>query len=223
MFGAVEVTRVEYPYMMDLNSLSPELATEAEKSLLTNVMLPEGRKFRPSSSVNRGDFADAFVRGGLVPQYLASSAMYSDVRDVSSRNSVESIQSNPTGALVADAATGGRFHPNSNTTKLIAAIAYVKAAGLESQTASTGLPFTMSDAASIPAQWRGYVAVALQRGFIRLDGNSFNASRSITRIELAQALNASDRTIGFLGDLLWLSHSAGFCSVFSLPADLFQS
>jgi hypothetical protein len=38
--------------------------------------------------------------------------------------------------------------------------------------------------------WRGYVAVALQRGFISLDGNAFNPSRNVTRVELATSLNA---------------------------------
>lgn len=189
VFGAVEVTEVEYPTMMDLGTMSPELIAHAEKSLLSNVMLPEGRKFRPGSSVTRADFADALVRGGFVPQYLASTAMFTDVRDLYSRNSIESVQSNPSGALIADAAAGGRFYPNNTTSKLVAAIAYVRAAGLESQVGSEVLSPTITDAASIPAAYRGYVALALQKGFIKLDGSAFNPSRSITRIELAQALN----------------------------------
>jgi hypothetical protein len=103
---------------------------------------------------------------------------------------VESAQANPGGSLIIDASAGGKFYPNNSTTKLVAAIAYVKAAQLDSLASSTSLPLTISDASLIPSQWRGYVAVALQRGFIRLDGNAFNASRPITRIELAQALNA---------------------------------
>lgn len=190
VFGALEITQVEYPTMMDLGTLTPELAVEAQQSVLTSVMMPEGRKFRPASSVSRAEFADALVRAGSVPQYYAASPMFTDVRDKYSRSAIESLQSNPGGVLIADATAGGRFYPNNATTKLIAAIAYVKAAGLESLTSSTALPLTMTDASSIPSAWRGYVAVALQRGFIRLDGNVFNASRPITRIELAQALNA---------------------------------
>jgi len=190
VFGAVELTQVEYPTMLDLDTLSPELAAEAEKSLLSCVMLPEGRMFRPASNVTRAEFADALLRGGFVPQFVASNAMYTDVRDIYSRNAIESLQANPSGALIVDAVAGGRFYPNSSTTKLTAAIAYVKAAGLESLTTSAPLPVNIVDASSIPSAYRGYVAVALQRGLIRLDGNAFNASRSITRIELAQALNA---------------------------------
>ncbi|PYS98298.1 MAG: hypothetical protein DMF63_16730 [Acidobacteria bacterium] len=189
VFGAVELTQVEYPTMTDLDTLSPALAAEAEKSLLSSVMLPEGRKFRPSSSVSRAEFADAIVRGGFVTQYIFSSPMYSDVRDIYSRNAIESLQANAGGALIVDAVSGGKFYPNNSATRLVAAIAYVKAAGLESQASTATLSVSVADAASIPAALRGHVAVALQRGFISLDGNSFNPSRAITRIELAQALN----------------------------------
>ena len=190
VFGAVEVTQVEYPLMMDLGTLSPPLAAEAEKSLLSSVMMPEGRKFRPATNVTRSEFAEAMVRAGFVPQYVSANAMYTDVRDIYTRSVVESVQSNPTGALLVDSPAGGHFQPHSNISKLVAAIAYIKAAGLESQAANTTLPLTVTDAASIPAAYRGYVAVALQRGFIKLDGTAFNQSRAITRIELAQALNA---------------------------------
>jgi hypothetical protein len=152
-------------------------------------MMPEGRKFRPGSTVTREEFADALVRGGFVPQYLASAPMFTDVRDIYSRGVVESVQANPGGPLIVDAIAGGRFYPHSNVSKLVAAIAYVKAAGLESDAATASLPLNVSDAHTIPAQWRGYVAVALQRGFIKLDGSAFNPSRTVTRIELAQALN----------------------------------
>ncbi len=189
VFGAVEVTQVEYPTMMDLDSLAPDLVAHAEKSLLSSVMLPDGRKFRPGSVVSRSDFAESLVRAGFVPQYLSGSAMYTDVRDMYFRNAVESVQNNPSGAIFVDATAGGRFYPHSSTTKLAAAIAYVKAARLDSLTSSTDLPLTIADASAIPAQWRGYVAVALQRGFVKLDGNAFNPSRSVTRIELAQSLN----------------------------------
>jgi hypothetical protein len=152
-------------------------------------MLPEGRKFRPNGAVSRRELAEALIRAGLVPQYMASAAMFTDVRDAYSRNAVESTQAFASGPLIYDATTGGRFYPHNGATKLAAAIAFVKAAGLKSQAASASLPLTVSDASSIPAAWRGYVAVALQRGFVTLDGNAFNPSRSLTRIELATSLN----------------------------------
>ena len=189
VFGAVEVTQVEYPVLLDESTLSPDQAVQVEKSLLANLMLPEGRKFRPNAAVSRLELAEALVRAGFVPQYMASAAMFTDVRDAYSRNAVESAQAFPSGSLFYDAAVGGKFYPCSGATKLTSAIAFVKAAGLSSEAASTSLPLTVSDASSIPAAWRGYVAVALRRGFVSLDGNAFNPARSLSRIELTTSLN----------------------------------
>jgi hypothetical protein len=178
-----------YPIMLDESTLSTEQAAQVEKSLLANLMLPEGRKFRPTDAVSRVELAEAMVRAGLIPQYMASAAMFTDVRDEYSRNVVESTQAFPSGALFYDATVGKKFNPYNGATKLAAAIAFVKAAGLSCEAASASLPLTVSDASSIPAAWRGYVAVALQRGFISLDGTAFNPSRSLTRLELATSLN----------------------------------
>jgi serine protease AprX len=189
VFGSVELTQVEYPVMLDESTLSPDQVVQVEKSLLGNLMLPEGRKFRPNDAVSRLELAEALVRAGVVPQYMASAPMFNDVRDDDSRNVVESTQAFPSGSLFYDATPGRNFYPYNGATKLAAAIAFVRAAGLSCQTASASLPLTVSDASSIPYAWRGYVAVALQRGFVSLDGNAFNPSRSLTRFELATALN----------------------------------
>ena len=189
VYGAVETTRVDYPDLSDIASLSPALRAEAEKAMLSNIMLPEGRRFRPNAAVSRSELAAAFIRAGLVSQYMAASPLFTDVRDTATRNSAESVQSHPNGKLFFDANTGERFYPNSNASKLVAAVAFVKAADLDDAAASAVLPLTVTDAGSIPLQWRGYVAVALQRGFISLDGTQFNGNRAVTRIELALALN----------------------------------
>ena len=188
IFGTVEVTQVEYPALLDFGSMPANLVNEAERAMLANLILPEGQKFRPDWAVTRGDLAGAIVRAGLIPQYMRSTAMYADVRELATRNAVESVQSGPDGALFPDA-TGTRFSPNDPVSKLAAAIAYVRAAGLEGQTAGAMLPLTVTDAASIPAAWRGHVAVALQNGLIGMDGNRFNPGRYIIRIELAATLN----------------------------------
>src|SRR5215208_1092160 len=189
VFGAVEVTQVEYPVMLDQSTLSPDQAAQVEKSLLANLMLPEGQKFHPNAAVSRLELAESLIRAGLVPQYMASAAMFTDVRYAYSRNAVESTQAFPSGSLFYDATPGRNFYPYNGATKLAAAIAFVKAAGLSSQATFASLPLTVSDASSIPFAWRGYVAVALQRGFVSLDGNAFNPSRSLTRLELATSLN----------------------------------
>jgi hypothetical protein len=98
------------------------------------------------------------------------------------------VQGNPSGKLIFDALNGGAYRPNDATTKLVAAVAFVKAAGLENTTSTTVLPSSISDSSSIPAQFKGYVAVALQNGFLSLDGNKFNSNRSLTRLELTKAI-----------------------------------
>ncbi|HLM60764.1 MAG TPA: S-layer homology domain-containing protein, partial [Pyrinomonadaceae bacterium] len=113
---------------------------------------------------------------------------YTDVTDFTTRNVVESVQKSPGGKLFFDAADNGAFRPDESATKLIAAVALVKAANLQSLAQTTVLPMNIADYSQIPAQWRGYVAVALQKGFLSLDGNSFAPNRSLKRVELAQAM-----------------------------------
>ncbi|MFN2500812.1 MAG: S8 family serine peptidase [Pyrinomonadaceae bacterium] len=190
VYGTVGVTRVQYPELRDVSALPVEMQAEVQRALLSNVMLPEGQRFRSDWPVSRFDLAAAFVRAGVVSQYMAANPVYSDTRDVYSRNAVESVQSSQNGALFYDAAPGGRFSPNNTATRLTAAVAFVKAGGLEDLTGTTALPLNVTDAGSIPLQWRGYVAVALQKGFISLDGNSVNPNRALTRLELTRAMNA---------------------------------
>jgi hypothetical protein len=191
VFGGVEVTTIQYPALNDLAGLDAQHLADAQSSLLANILLPEGRWFRPDGSITRSEFAAAIVRAGLVPQYVGASPMYLDVRDGYSRNAVESVQANPSGKLIYDSAAGTRFYPYSQTTKLVAAVAYVRAAGLESIAATATMPLTVADTLAVPQQLRGYVAVALQRGFVSLDsGNRFNPGRAVTRIELAGALKS---------------------------------
>src|ERR1044072_4546009 len=65
VFGAVETTQVEYPVMLDQSSLSPDQAVQVEQSLLENLMLPQGQKFRPETAVTRVELAEALIRAGL--------------------------------------------------------------------------------------------------------------------------------------------------------------
>ncbi len=186
--GVVQVTRVEYPDLTDLAALSPDMAVEAERSLLSNILLPEGRKFRPDWAVSRAELAAAIVRAGLVPIYVAGNPMYADVREISVRNVVESVQSNPGGRLIFDA-TSDRYFPYNNTSRLVAVVALVRAANLESAAASSAMPLNVIDANDIPQQYRGHFAIALQKDLIRLDGNRANPTRSVARIELSRSIN----------------------------------
>lgn len=189
VFGSVEITQVEYPTLVDHNSIPASLLSFAEWSMRTNVVMPEGRRFRPQGFVPRAEFAESFVRAGLAPQYVAGTPLFTDVRESYLRNGIESVYSSPNGNLIYDASAGGQYNPYGATTRLAAAVAYVRSAGIESQAATTSLPLTVTDRLAIPAAYRGHVALALQRNFLALDGTSFNPMRPITRIELAGSLH----------------------------------
>jgi serine protease AprX len=191
-FGLVEISKVDYSRLNDINSLPLDSRGSVLEIIRSFVMLPQGRVFRPNSPVTRSEFAETFVRSGRVWQFVAGSRMYADVKDAYTRNVVESVQSNPSGKLIFDAATGGAFYPDSLTTRLVAAVAFVRAANLESGVSSAYLSPSIADYAQIPSQYRGYAAIALQKGFLNLDNNNFNPNRALTRLELANAINKID-------------------------------
>jgi serine protease AprX len=192
--GTMEVTRVEYAPLSDLNGVSSAAQTDIYSALRTFVMSPYGSKFRPGFTVSRAELAAALVRGGRAPQYLSAQPGFADVRDETTRIFVESVQAAPGGSFFPDAATGGNFRPFERIDRLTAAIALVRAAGLKSEAeASGGTLLTILDAGAIPASLRGYVAVALSRGLLKQNGALFNPQAALTRAELAQAMAVINR------------------------------
>jgi hypothetical protein len=101
---------------------------------------------------------------------------------------VESAQAPAAGPLF-DVARGDLFRPNEAASRLVAAIALVRAAGLRAEAeARAGAVLAVSDQASIPFQLRGYVAVALERGFLAPIGSEFRPAAPLTRLALAHAM-----------------------------------
>ena len=187
--GVFEVTRAEFAPLSDLDGLSPEARAEIQAVLRTFVMKPNGPNFRPGFGVTRGELAATFVRGGHVPQYLPARPRFTDVPDKGTQLYVESAQSAPNGALFPDAAPGGKFRPDDFATRLNAAVALVRAAGLQAEAeATTVLPSWVKDAGTIPAALRGYVAVALDKGLMTADDGRFQAQSAITRAQLAHSM-----------------------------------
>jgi len=187
--GAAEATRAHYMGLNDMASAPAQtqaLVFEALRKALVNTA---GTKFYPNSAVTRADLAAALIRTGKVPQFVAKTPLYSDVQDLTGRSAVESVQFNSSGSLIFDAVPGGEFRPDQSATRLVAAVALVKAAGLDGLAATSVLPITVADAGNIPLQWRGYAAVALQKGWLSLGANNrFYPNVSITRLELTGAL-----------------------------------
>jgi hypothetical protein len=130
----------------------------------------------------------ALVLGARVPQYLPAQSNYSDIRDWATMLFVESVQASPNGALFPGTTPGGAFLPDSGADRLTAVVALVRAAGLRQQAESSTNTLTYTDAGSIPASLRGYVAVAVQNGLIRVNGTTFNPQGSFTRLDLSHAM-----------------------------------
>jgi hypothetical protein len=187
-FGAVFSTRAQFADLSDMQNLSFENQYAIKENLRSFMMLAEGKRFRSFAAVSRRELAATLLRGGRVPQYVAASPIYSDVTDFTTRNVVESAQKSPNGKLFFDAGNNGTFRPDAPVTKIVAAVALVKAANLQSLAQTTVLPLSITDYSQIPAEWRGYVAIALQKGFLSLEGNNFAPSRNLNRVELAQAM-----------------------------------
>ncbi len=186
--GVLEVGRAQYARLNDIDSFSPSLKGDVYQSLRSFSMWPIGSRFRGDFGVSRLDLATAMITSARVPQYSPAQSSYTDVRDPVTRLFVESVQASPTGSLFVDVAKGGQFRPNDDTTRLAAAVALVRAAGLRSDAeAKAGTPLPFLDAATIPSNLRGYVAVAISTGLLQADSN-FRPQATLSRADLAHAV-----------------------------------
>ncbi|PYS72527.1 MAG: hypothetical protein DMF69_07305 [Acidobacteria bacterium] len=186
--GVMQVNRVDYGEIRDAATMSSGLRNDVNQNLRSFSMASIGSRFRPEFAVSRADFVRALVLGARVPQYLPRTPSYQDVRNIGTMSYVESAQAAPTGALFLDVNAGGLFRPSENVTRLVAAVALVRAAGLrEEAEAKANSPLAFVDGLSIPANLRGYVSVAVSKGFLQ-GGSLFRPQNSLTRGELAQAI-----------------------------------
>ena len=188
--GALEILRAEYPNLRDVEGLSAAQREDIRLALRSFVMSPVGANFRPASVVSRSELAAALVRGARVPQYLPQNPSFRDVKDQTTMLYVESCQSSPRGALFPDAAPGGSFSPHAEATRLAAAVALVRAAGLQAEAeAKNDDPLlSLSDASTVPPNLRGYVSVALSRKLLAADGALFRPQAALSRLELARSM-----------------------------------
>jgi small nuclear ribonucleoprotein (snRNP)-like protein len=99
------------------------------------------------------------------------------------------------GFLVFD---GASLSPMKALSRLEAAIMMVKAAGLDAQAqARAGASLDFKDADKIPARLRGYVAIAVESGFVTgYEDGTFQPAQVLTRAEWAALLDRLDRQNG---------------------------
>ncbi|MDQ3906965.1 MAG: S8 family serine peptidase [Acidobacteriota bacterium] len=195
--GVLETAHAQYATLDDLSTLTPAQRADVYQSLRTYTLQPSGNKYRPTFSASRGDLAASLVMGGRVPQYLPAAPTYRDVRDLSTMLFVESAQRARGGPLFTDVSAGGPFNPDAPADRVTAAIALVRAAGLQSEVDSGGTVLTgVVDLLSIPTASRGYVRVAVAHGLLTLDQQSnFRPTAALTRLELAHAMAVLQSTL----------------------------
>jgi serine protease AprX len=196
--GVLEVARAEYAPLKDIDGLSTAQRNVVYQNIRSFVMSPTGSKFRPAQAVTRGELAETLVLGARVPQYVPAVPGYRDVRQPALMLFVESVQNAPQGALFTDVERGGNFSPNDSVGRLTAAVALVRAAGLQAEAEATqnSMPLTtLLDASLIPTTLRGYVRVAISRGLLSTNNAYFRPQQSLTRLELAQAMAAMQKLL----------------------------
>ena len=190
--GVLEVARAEYAPLKDLDGLTAAQRAVVYQNIRSFMMSPTGNKFRPAQAVTRGELAETLVLGARVPQYVPAVSGYRDVRNPALTLFIESVQQAPQGALFTDVERGGNFAPNDAVGRLTAAVALVRAAGLQAEAESAqSMPLTtLLDAGLIPNALRGYVRVAISRGLLSTNNAYFRPQQPLTRLELAQAMAA---------------------------------
>lgn len=90
---------------------------------------------------------------------------------------------------------GAHLSPMAPLNRLEAAIMLVKAAGLDEEAqARADAALTFTDMKQIPSRLRGYIAIAVEKGFVNgFDDGSFKPMKPLTRAEWAALLDRLDR------------------------------
>jgi serine protease AprX len=199
----------------DINGRADQ--SEIERALMGHFMDSfSDYSFRPDTSVTREDLARTLVLSAAVRQNLFDAPSYADVSGdlaaiasaVTARGSVlkDTFQRYP--GVMSRGASGTNFNPTATVSRADLAVVLVRALGLEQQAQSRmneDLSGRAIDAAQIPADARGFVAVALDLGLLNtlaagvvevspgvfqaMPGPRFEPATVVTRAQLAAAIN----------------------------------
>jgi serine protease AprX len=159
-----------------------------------------GSRFEPNAALRRAEAARALSLLADRPQRIPSLPSFTDVPASSADFPfVETAAGARAIAVLIDPKNPAQFKPGDAIDRLTFAVGTVRAAGLASQAdARAGETLGLADDAAIPLSLRGYVAVALEQGFIDTipahPGARFAPSGSIPRLNAARYLL---RLLGF--------------------------
>lgn len=173
--------------------------------------------FHPDDAVTRADFARTLALNAPLRQFLAPQPRFGDV-DPSLRVFAESVDANGSSLRGFDfsdagmmATSGIAFSPDAAVDRLDAAVALVRALGLDDEARElAGTTVTVDgaplvDNAQIPTELRGYVQLSLDKGiqeafpaevievapgqFQAIPGPRFEPDAEVTRADLAVTLD----------------------------------
>ncbi|HEV2881562.1 MAG TPA: S8 family serine peptidase [Pyrinomonadaceae bacterium] len=136
--------------------------------------------FHPEAAVTREDFARTLLLNAPVRQTVSGVSKFTDVSGdlaalaeslTASGSTLRDWNFAPAGLM---SASGTTFNPNGLTSRLDLAVAFVRALGLDTEaralagTNVTSGGITLSDNAQIPTALRGYVQLAIDKGFLEV-------------------------------------------------------
>ena len=154
----------------DLGALDAATRTRALRLIYDRVMFTSGSFFRPEDALTRMELAQALMFGTRVLQYLPNRPTFGDIAAGTPEELVaESLKRE--GVMGLDGTT---FGASAQVTRLEEAVALVRALRLDAQArALAGKDVksagqTLTDNAQIPPALRGYVQLAIDRGFLEV-------------------------------------------------------
>jgi len=177
-----------YTDVATLPAVSQDLLAEA---VARHVIVGRGGVFAPASSLTRGELARSLALVAGLPQRIPAQSSFTDVATGDPVYPfVETVSGGQARRHLMDDTSGKSFQPNTNVDRLDFAVSLVRAAGLEADAqARAGVSLGLVDEDKIPSELHGYVALALERGFIDTyctsAGLKFDPNGSIPRLNAA--------------------------------------
>jgi hypothetical protein len=179
----------------DLGRLTADDRDLLARAVSRHLLEGRGARFEPQASLRRAEAARALQLAAESPQRVPASPSFADVPAASPDFPfVESAAGLRARTVLIEPKSPGLFRPSDAVDRLAFAVGTVRAAGLASVAdGRAGESLGLADDASIPLPLRGYVAIALEHGFIDTipahpGGARFSPSGSIPRLNAARFL-----------------------------------
>jgi serine protease AprX len=187
--GPVDLTITQQLFTLaPIGDIQGHPAQAQIESVLKNRMMDTfaDGTFRPDANVIRSDFARLLLLNTPLRQSLGAAPKFTDVSGslaalaealTTKGSNLRDWDFTPDGMM---SASGTKFNPSSNATRLDIALALVRALGLDSNARSmvtaagytitvnyNGQTIPLSDNSDVPLALRGYVQIALDKGLLQ--------------------------------------------------------